>query len=325
MERPKTTPTYCVVIEWDNARFSELSRARRMLAELLRQMEALAVRTGGLGRVIVVYDESRIDVRLLRQCFFEYAGNAWDEKIRFVTRPGARYYELKNLGAKEASGDVLVFLDSDVIPEPGWLMSLLGSFQDPNVEVVSGGTFISLDGLYEKAFALFWFFPLRRSAPTLREARNFFANNVAFRRQVFARHPFPELVQSRGQCVALAETLVKQRIGLYRQESAWVSHPPPNGIQHFCMRAVTQGHDRLADVCRSADGIAPPLRTTYWAFVANLRFALWRIRTHFREVGLGRAGAAYAALLAALYYSIMAGGEMLTRASPGFVRRHLLV
>ena len=91
------------------------------------------------------------------------------------------------------------------------------------------------------------------------------------------------------------------------------------------MRAITQGYDRLADVRRSAGGAALPLRTTYWAFVTNLRYALSRIRTHFREVGLGRAGAAYAVLLAVLYYSIMVAGEMLTRASPEFVRRHLLV
>ena len=38
---------------------------------------------------------------------------------RMVNVPDAEYYELRNHGAREAAGAVLVFLDSDVIPEPG--------------------------------------------------------------------------------------------------------------------------------------------------------------------------------------------------------------
>ena len=325
MVNPKATPSFCVVIEWDNARLSEMVRGRRMLAELFRQMQETDAAHKGSGSVIVAYDALAIDENNLQRVVLDHAGDAWAERVGFAPREGARYYELKNFGAKRTDSELLVFLDSDVIPEPGWLRGLLAGFGDPGVDVVCGGTFVSLDSLYGKAFALFWFFPLRRDGQGLRKVRHFFANNVAFRREVFARYPFPELEQSRGQCVALAEMLVEKGVGLFRQDAAWVAHPPPNGIRHFCRRAVTQGHDRLADVQRNGGRSALALRTTYWALADNLRSALARIRAHFREVGLGRAGAAYAVLLAVIYYSLMAAGEVVTRASPGFVRRFLLV
>lgn len=322
-----TSLSFSVVIEWDNARLSDLGRARRMLDELFAQVDALpAAGNKVFDDAIVAYDPSRIDEDSMRWIVIEHAGDRHSSRVRFIARPGASgYYALKNLGAARAAGDVVVFVDSDVIPTPGWLASLLAAFDDPRVEVASGGAFVTPEGLYAKSFALFWFFPLRTNAHGLRKTHHFFANNVAFRRPVAVRYPFPDLPQRRGQCVALAAILTADGVGLFRQEDAWVAHPPPNGLWHFCARAITQGHDRLADVRRDQRGAAPTLRTTYWAYVANLRSALTRITRHFRDVDLGHGGAAFAMLLAILYYTLMAGGELLTRASPRLVRRHLLV
>ena len=86
-----------------------------------------------------------------------------------------------------------------------------------------------------------------------------------------------------------------------------------------------EGHDRLADAQRDEKDGAPPLKTTYWAYVANLRSAWARITHHSRDVGLGHGGAVLAILLAFLYYTLMAVGEILTRVSPDLVRRRLLV
>ena len=57
-----------------------------------------------------------------------------------VLRPagGLRYYALKNLGAQLCEQPVVVFLDSDVVPEPGWLRRLLEPFARRDVEVVGG-------------------------------------------------------------------------------------------------------------------------------------------------------------------------------------------
>jgi GT2 family glycosyltransferase len=44
----------------------------------------------------------------------------------------------RNLGARQATADVLVFLDADTAPEPGWLAALLEPLEDPEVVAVKG-------------------------------------------------------------------------------------------------------------------------------------------------------------------------------------------
>lgn len=51
----------------------------------------------------------------------------------------------KNVGVRSASGDIIVFLDSDVIIKPNYLNLLLRHFHKPEVVAVSGGLF-SIDG-----------------------------------------------------------------------------------------------------------------------------------------------------------------------------------
>lgn len=44
----------------------------------------------------------------------------------------------KNIGAKEAKGEILAYIDSDAYPEANWLNNALKYFQDPDVSVVGG-------------------------------------------------------------------------------------------------------------------------------------------------------------------------------------------
>ncbi|HEX6511295.1 MAG TPA: glycosyltransferase, partial [Chloroflexota bacterium] len=61
-------------------------------------------------------------------------------------RPGVRLLDgsgrgpaaARNLGARSASGSILVFLDADTRPKPGWLNELLTPLVDPEVAAVKG-------------------------------------------------------------------------------------------------------------------------------------------------------------------------------------------
>lgn len=44
----------------------------------------------------------------------------------------------RNTGIRAATGDVVVFLDDDAVPRPGWLRGLLAPFDDPSVAGVGG-------------------------------------------------------------------------------------------------------------------------------------------------------------------------------------------
>jgi hypothetical protein len=232
--------------------------------------------------------------------------------------PDSRYYELKNHGASEATGGILVFLDSDAVPEPGWLEALLAPFADPAVDVVAGQTYIQPDSLYAKAFALWWFFPLRAPAGPLRPVRHFFANNVAFRRSIFRAHPFaPVQGTSRGACLELAIALQNAGITIWSAPAARVAHPPPRGWRHFVLRALAQGRDRLP-------------RERGWR--ATLAGSAVRLARHVaagaastlggrRAVGLTLAGVAPAIALCCAYYALFFAGEVAALSGASAVRR----
>ena len=194
-----------VVVEWDNVRLSELGRARRMLAELDRQAEALA-RAGHRewqGRpvrvdIVLVFDSHRFDEATVRQAVADSSTPGTSLPMRLLPSHGASYYEQKNAGAAAATGEVVVFLDSDVVPEDGWLESILRPFALPWVQCAAGNSYVETGSVYEKAFALTWFFPLRDHDGRRGLVAHFYANNVAFRRDFFSPAGFRTKAASRG-------------------------------------------------------------------------------------------------------------------------------
>ncbi len=208
------------------------------------------------------------------------------------------------------------------------MAGLLRAFRNPAVQVVCGGTYISLEGLYSKAVALFWFFPLREEGDGLCQTDQFFANNIAFRREVFESNPFPCLPQYRGQCVALAGQLKERGIPIFRQRSARVSHPPPNGLRHFICRALIAGHDAVIEGKRHSKDGGPQFASCYWIYWRyreSLGSSFSRIRRHYRDVGLGRMGLVGAAAIACCYYTLKLAGELLTILQPELVRRYFAI
>ena len=55
--------------------------------------------------------------------------------VKLVTEPGLGFGYARNLGVKNASGDILFFLDSDCYAEPNWIENALRHF-DGNPEIV---------------------------------------------------------------------------------------------------------------------------------------------------------------------------------------------
>jgi hypothetical protein len=319
-----TLPTITVVIEWENARLSEAERARRMLRRLRAQLADLAPAMPVPPVVIFLYDPGAIEDGLIEHLTAEAAADGpWPAELRFVPSPGRAYYEQKNFGAGFASSEIVVFLDSDVVPEDGWLAALLEALRDPEVGVVCGNTYIELDSLYEKAFAAFWFFPLRDPRDDLAPSPHFFANNVAFRRELIARHPFPDLASFRGQCKALTRILEAEGIGIRIQRRARVSHPPPNGLRHFVVRAICEGYDEI--VHGRQRNAAGRLAAVGYRFVRDTTRAAGRLVQHRRAVGLGPPGVVAALGIAGAYYTLKTLGGLVTVIAPGLIRRNFSI
>ena len=58
--------------------------------------------------------------------------------VTLVSEPVPGLSWARNAGLTAATGEVVVFTDDDVLPDPGWLEALVGAFTDPDVACVTG-------------------------------------------------------------------------------------------------------------------------------------------------------------------------------------------
>src|SRR5262245_15301292 len=115
-------PYLSVIVELDNVLHGELARARTMFARLLEQ-----IRENELVPqvdILVMYDETAIPTTEVHRIVDSMtAGDC--PAVELVATQGLGYFPLKNEGGRRAKGDILLFLDSDCLPEAEWLRQLL--------------------------------------------------------------------------------------------------------------------------------------------------------------------------------------------------------
>ena len=311
-------PSLSLVIEWDNVRLAEVARARAMLERLLAQIDETGVRAAGV-EVFLVFDSRAIDPQVVRAAAERLRERAGPElPVQEVAVPGGRYYQLKNEGARRAGGEIILFVDSDVLPEAGWLRHLLATFDDPKVQVAVGNSHIDPARLYGRIFALTWYFPSRSADRLPAVSGTSLVNNIAVRRGVFDRHPFPDdPTLYIGQCVNWTRTLRENGIDIYLNPSARVAHPPPR----FFRSALINGHDAGRRLRRPGDGWNHAWRAAGSGLRAHVTAAHARIMAEHRAVGLSRAGVPVALAVGSAYWALWALAEAVSRWNPDVIRR----
>ena len=167
----RQAPTSVVICCYTMERWPDLVEA---VAEVDRQ-------AGGRAEIVVCVDHN---AALLERAQEELPRATVIENIHERGLSGAR-----NTAVEHASGDVLVFLDDDAVPGPGWLRALMEPFADGKVAVVGGAAAPAWPGLRPGWFPpeFDWVvgcsyvgLPVRRTA-----VRNVMGCNMAFRREVF--------------------------------------------------------------------------------------------------------------------------------------------
>jgi hypothetical protein len=301
--------TFSISIEWENARFAEIERTRRMLRRLRRELIALPPPPEP-PQVVVLYDRFTIDGALVERVVEEeFRPAETPASLRIVASDHLRYDQQKNLGAAMTTGEIVMFLDCDVVPETGWLHAMLAVFDDPAVGVVGGETYVELDGFFSRAFALFWLFSLRPEGSGVSRATFFHANG------------FPDLPIYRGQCTLLGDRIAAAQVGLFRSRDARAAHPYPATPGYFIARALHAGRDWvIVESARAQDGRVG-LRAVMTDYRQRLRDARQRIGRGRAAVKVGRLGAWAAMGVAFVYLSLQAAGGLLTLARPNMLPR----
>ena len=60
------------------------------------------------------------------------------QKVRYIEEPNVGLHNARHTGAREAHGEILVYIDDDVIVPSGWLAAIIEPFRDSQVGCVGG-------------------------------------------------------------------------------------------------------------------------------------------------------------------------------------------
>lgn len=302
-----------ILVEFENAKTicrAEIREALLALTSEVQQFRSLAPERA--VELIAVHSGPPADSEPVRRLMAEEA----PELLRVATvmvrgLPTGRYYELKNLAIAEASGDVVVLLDSDTVAEAGWLETLLRPFHRPETVAANGYTYLRHRDLVSRAIALFWFFPVRERDAKGARRRALNANNCAFRRGWLQANPFPRDNGFKVGCTLLTHRLRAQGIEIVQTE-ARAGHQPLRGWRFLLWRALVTGRD--ADRKYALLKSPSPLKRCVNAmsfFYKMERRAVSRVLTLHRRVELPPAQVPAAMALGMSFYAVSFVGQTL--------------
>jgi glycosyl transferase family 2 len=315
--REPSPPSLSVVVELDNVLHGEVDRAQTMLTRLLDQIRENRLEPH--VEVLVMYDETAIRPRDAEQIVATVARE--NPFVQLHATSGLRYFSLKNEGGRRTTGEILVFVDSDCLPEANWLRQLIEPFDKPEVSVVTGNSYIDRDTFYAKTFAAGWYFPPRQPDGPLVTVATTFANTLAMRRHIFEKYPFPEVTSLyMGQGVTWNRTLAANDVPIFLNPKARVAHPPPV----FLRSAIVNGYDTAQRTRQPGESKLQGLKQTYWGFRLHIGLMFRRITLGYRDVGLPRAAVPFAIILAGVYWSLWSLAELVARWAPRLIpHKHL--
>lgn len=227
-----------LILETHNLKHGlEQEDAVRSLARLLAHLQKHTPRLAALHELIVTCTEVDDAVRLELE---DAAGRA----ITFVqTLAGDDYYDAKNRGFEASESELVVFADSDCWPDPGWLGKMLQPFDNDHVQAVAGRTTYRDTRFGRAATAIdFLYF---REGEHGRYTRNFYANNVAFRRETFPGYARAADIY-RGPCQQLGMRLHEAGVPIVYAHDARTIHRFPDTRRELMKLRLLRGNDAAA-------------------------------------------------------------------------------
>ncbi|MCA1567052.1 MAG: glycosyltransferase [Acidobacteria bacterium] len=242
--------------------------------------------------------------------------------VKFVNSPASNYFAAKNAGASAAAGDIVALLDSDCVPQAGWLEALLAPFV-PGVAAVGGRTRYAGGSWTALTFSIPDF------AYTLAEengvASGFVINNVAFRREVLLAHPFEARIRRDGGCYLLFHQLSAEGARVLTEPRAVVEHALDVRGLGFARKHFKRGYDGVTVYRLDGGGVLRGTRLFRRLGPAALvpitgrRIVIdWlRLLRHRRQLGVPAVAVPYFGAVAVVTRLIELAGGLASVVTPG--------
>ena len=309
-----TKRSISILVEWENAIGADRTRAIRMLERIQQDVRDLGEGYFDAIEIVSGLDPTGIDTSFVESMITRSFNETPWVTVRIMELPGRTYYEMKNECAVEAHGDLLVLLDSDVIPSSGWLKKIVESFDDPAVHICASSVHLAAGTLLEKTLALIWIFEIPPRAVGLTKTRSIWVNSTAYRREVFLKYPLPERDgTARAACATHVRELRTAGITMHRRLDAHVEHPAPVGVREFFNRALARGRDKVL-------GSPKP----FWRNVIHdVKRGLGFIVKRRNEVGVTLADVPAVLLIASAWWLLLIVGGVATVVAPNEMRKRL--
>lgn len=234
------SPTVSVVIELDNATLVDFSVWSEKLSDMLQWLYK-GERTN-IVDVIIVHNQKQKEMveRFVSNTDGEYRHVL---KLLGMDAEHASYYKMKNAGANVSRGDVLVFLDSDLVPVIGTFYDLVQPLYEKTTVAVSGYASFPADAFISRAYSLFWMFPIFNQPETMGKYQ-LVANSCAFKRDWFLQKPFSTEIGGLRTACSLISTRLIQEGHMLCHPNVWFYHELWNDSwRFFVWRALVMGRD----------------------------------------------------------------------------------
>lgn len=267
---------------------------RDRAAELDRLLDALAATAPGLGAVVVV-DDGSADPGAVAAVARRHGASV----VRHPTSRGPA--AARNAGAAASRGALLAFLDSDVVPEPGWLARLLGHLADPAValaapRIVAWGDATGVVARYERRRSSLDLGP--RPAPVTARSRVAYVPSAAVlvRRTAFGADGLGGFAEDMpvAEDVDLVWRLAAAGWRLRYEPSARVAHEHRGTVRAWLARKAFYGTG-AAPLARRHPRRVPPVALAPWTAAA---ITLIGVQRRWSVAAAGALGVAAAVRLA---------------------------
>lgn len=184
---------------------------------------------------IIVVDDSSTD-NTVKIC------EKYNVKIISVKSKSAA--KARNIGVENSKGDIILFTDSDCIPDKNWVSVAKKCFEKlKTAEIIGGSIEFKKDTIFQKTYAKMY---------EIMDRKNFRNNsillptmNLAVRKEVFSKIYFdPSLPSALCEDVDFLYNAKKKNIEIRYCEKMTIKHLNPYSIKQFIKQEIRHGKGR---------------------------------------------------------------------------------